>query len=372
MARQLLGTAATLALLSGPAWAQTTETAAPQGDGMTIQQCAPVITVTQTPPTVTVTLADDPGKEPEVTVTQAPPEVSVEMCPPTLAGADGAEMQAQLVDAEPQISVQAAETAELQVTRMGGGAAQMQQETVADAPAAERQPAVPSVEPLPDRAETPEGNPVTEPGPIEAGAEAEAVETPQENEPEISQVTLPPDVTQDTDNGPEASIAEEVQPVGNAATPSDLTAPSGDTAAPAEMPADDEAPAAEMASDEAAADAAAGDVPPSTGEVSAPANAIALREGNAVVDADEVMAEGMDGVSVFSADDEEIGQIGRFDTEAQAAIVSVGGFLGLGERDVALPLSDLSFQRDGEGVMRAYIAIPSEEVEELPEHQAPE
>lgn len=370
MGRQLLGTAATLALLSGTAMAQTTENAAPQGDGLTIQQCAPVITVSQTPPMVTVTLAEDPGQEPEVTVTQAPPEVSVEMCPPTVTGADGAEMQAQVIEAEPEIVVQAAETAELQVTRMGGAEAPMQQDAAAEEPAtAERQPVVPSVEPIPTQAETPEGTPATEPGPIEADAQAEGGESPSE---EASQVTAPAEEAQATDTAPEASIAEEVQPMGNAAMPSEMAAPSGDTTAPAEMPEGNDTPAAAIGSDEAAADAAAGDVAPSTGEVTAVANAIALREGNTVVEAGDVMAEGMDGVPVFSADDEEIGQISQFDTEAQAAIVEVGGFLGLGQRDVALPVSDLSFQRDEEGALRAYVAIPSEEVDDLPEHQAAE
>merc|ERR1711974_102082 len=121
--------------------------------------------------------------------------------------------------------------------------------------------------------------------------------------------------------------------------------------------------------DEAAADAATTEVAPSAGEVTASANAIALREGSSLVEADEVMAEGMDGTPVYSSDDEEVGSIEMFDTDTEAAIIGVGGFLGLGEKNVALPLSDLSFQRDGEGELRAYIATASDQIEALPEHE---
>nr|WP_162623627.1 hypothetical protein [Paracoccus saliphilus] len=351
--------------------AQTTEAPAPLGDVMTIQQCAPVITVTQTPPTVMVTLPEQPGQEPQVTVTQAPPDVSVEMCPPTLAGADGAQMQAQLVEAEPEVAIRAAETAELQISRMGGSVASVPSQQAAEEPAAVRQPAVPSVEPLPDRAENPEGRPATEPGPIETGRAADAAEDLPEAEAQPSQVTLSDENTQNTDQMPEASIAEEVQPFGNEATSSDLVAPSGDTAAPAEMPETDDATAV-ADSDGPTVDASAPGMSPAMDGAVPAANAIALREGNSVVAADEVMAGGMEGVAVFSADDEEIGQISRFDAQAETAIVAVGGFLGLGEHDVALPLSDLSFQRDGEGVMRAYVSIPSEQVDDLPAYEASE
>lgn len=363
MTRHMLGTAATLALLSGTAFAQTTETATSDGEMMTIQQCAPVVTVTQTPPTVMVTMPEDAGQEPQVTVTQAPPDVTVEMCAPTLMGADGSEMQAQLVEAEAEINIEAAETAELQVSRMTDPASEVEaaQEAPAAEPQDERQAAVPSVEPLPDRAETPDGQPATEPGPIEAGPAAEA---PSDDEAQPSGTALPAEDTQDTEQTPEASDQEEVEPAGNAEMATDQVAPAGDTAAPAEMPAED-----------AASDVTTPDMAPETAapiEEAAARNDIALREGNTVVEAGDAMTEGMEGVAVFSADDEEIGQISRFDTEAEAAIVSVGGFLGLGERDVALPLSDLSFQRGGDGEIRAYVAIPSEQVDDLPAHEGAE
>lgn len=414
MARHLLGTAATLALLTGPALAQEQ---ASQGSTVTVQQCAPVISVTQTPPTVTVTLSEDGTSEPTVTVTQSPPEVTVENCAPTISGPDGAEMAVEIVEAEPNISIIAADTAELTVSRMGAEEAGAEGQAAAipaapestgttddpvtaDAPessssqtststqAAQNADASQSSEAAnqamgdtDEGAPATAGAPATQPATEETAGSGSITETHgADNNTAVGQGQAGAE-SQQSDNGEEppateASVAEEVSPVNNDAGASDIGSISGETTAPADMPdagnAGPEPRDVAAGSDEAAADTAAAGAPPSAGEVTAAANAIALREGSAVVEADEVMAEGMDGTPVYSADDEEVGTIEQFDTNVQAAIVGVGGFLGLGERSVALPLDQMSFQRDDAGELRAYIAVPSSEIENLPEHQAAE
>ena len=135
MVRHLLGTAAAVALLSGPTFAQDSEEGAEQG-AMTVEQCAPTVTVTQTPPTVTVTMPQEEGDEPTVTVTQAAPEVTVENCAPKIMGPDGEEMQAEVTEAEAEVTINAAETAELSVERMGDGA-EAEEPAEAEATAAE-------------------------------------------------------------------------------------------------------------------------------------------------------------------------------------------------------------------------------------------
>ena len=55
-----------------------------------------------------------------------------------------------------------------------------------------------------------------------------------------------------------------------------------------------------------------------------------------------------------------------------AAVVGFGGFLGMGERQVSLPMDQISFQRDGEGTVRAYIAQDSEQIEDMPEYKPAE
>ncbi|MBM3605916.1 MAG: hypothetical protein FJX25_14610 [Alphaproteobacteria bacterium] len=407
MTRHLLGTAATLALLGSPAVAQT-EAAGGTG-AMRIEQCAPVITVTQTPPTVTVTMPANPDEEPSVTVTQAPPEVSVETCPPTVTGADGAQAEAEVVEAEPQINITAAETAELSVARADGGQATEAPASGAaagqDAPAAGTQEAA-------DTAQQPE-LPASQTGLVTAQDQAPsaAVEDQMSNTGAAAtgsdvvmpsgQTTAPADMPEQGGSGTEAGQAQATDTTGtgeqpqaaeqtDAADPAQAAEPAGQpqTDAAATMGEGTEQPAGttEAAADQAEAEEAVpsnniaapapasetGDAPadagaPAPADATSATNDVALREGNVIVPPAEALAGDVEGVSVYSADDEEIGQISRMDDQSQAAIVGVGGFLGLGERDVALPLSDLSFQRTAEGEIRAYAPIPSEQVDDLPE-----
>jgi hypothetical protein len=344
MVRHLLGTAAAVALLTGPAFAQdTTEDAAETG-AMTVQQCAPVITVTQTPPQVTVTLSEDASTDPMVTVTQSPPEVTVENCAPTITGTDGEEVEAEVTEAEADITINAAETAELTVTRTGIPEEPAADEAMAEEPAAE-------TDPKDQIGEAPEaGDAAAE---VEPAPEAEVA-------PASDDMAAP---MAEAEDGPEAAVAPQAETMPTEAMPeSDPQAIEPEAAEP-------EADGAVM---QDTADEATTEVAPSSGEVTASANAIALREGSSLVEADEVMAEGMDGTPVFSSDDEEVGNIEMFDTDGEAAIIGVGGFLGLGEKNVALPLEDLSFQRDEDGELRAYIATHSDQIEALPEHEASE
>lgn len=381
MVRHLLGTAAAVTLLTGPAFAQdTTEDTAANG-AMTVQQCAPAVTVTQTPPKVTVTVSEDAEADPMVTVTQSPPEVTVENCAPTITGADGEQIEAEVTEAEADVTINAAENAELTVTRMGAAEDPATDEAATDDPAAE-EPATQEA-----TAEEPQAD--------EAAQEEPAAEEPAAAEPAPAEEGDPKDQMGEAPEGEAASEEAEAAPEGEVAPASEdmaapmteaedgpeaATAPEEATAPTEAMPeSDPQAPepeaddaAAQDTADEAAADAATTEVAPSAGEVTASANAIALREGSSLVEADEVMAEGMDGTPVYSSDDEEVGSIEMFDTDTEAAIIGVGGFLGLGEKNVALPLSDLSFQRGGEGELRAYIATASDQIEALPEHEGSE
>ncbi len=52
----------------------------------------------------------------------------------------------------------------------------------------------------------------------------------------------------------------------------------------------------------------------------------------------------------------------------QSAIVAVGGFLGVGERNVALAWNQLKFQRDGEQ-LRAMVSMSKDQLKTLPEYK---
>ncbi|SFS21207.1 PRC-barrel domain-containing protein [Yoonia litorea] len=89
---------------------------------------------------------------------------------------------------------------------------------------------------------------------------------------------------------------------------------------------------------------------------------------------DELTTEALTGAPVISVNDEEIGEVGELlitaDGELDRAIIDVGGFLGLGEKPVAVDMDDLRIMRmaDG-GDLRVYIDMTREALESKPEYQ---
>ncbi len=81
--------------------------------------------------------------------------------------------------------------------------------------------------------------------------------------------------------------------------------------------------------------------------------------------ADRQVAE-LIGMEVAAADGESVGEIDNFALLGQdvVAIVGIGGFLGLGEHKVALPLNDMSY--DGERLVLS--SLTEEQLKEMPEY----
>lgn len=89
------------------------------------------------------------------------------------------------------------------------------------------------------------------------------------------------------------------------------------------------------------------------------------------IDASKAMlATSVIGSSVFTAADENIGDINDLIVDnngtIQAAIVGVGGFLGMGEKDVAVPLNKLNVTRDENNAIKLTIAASRAELENAP------
>ena len=80
--------------------------------------------------------------------------------------------------------------------------------------------------------------------------------------------------------------------------------------------------------------------------------------------------------SVRNANNEAVGDINDLrigsDGNIAAVIVGVGGFLGLGEKNVALPYEQLAFTRDGEGNLIVTANVTKESLQSSPEWKAPE
>jgi sporulation protein YlmC with PRC-barrel domain len=80
------------------------------------------------------------------------------------------------------------------------------------------------------------------------------------------------------------------------------------------------------------------------------------------------------GTKVYNASNESIGDINDLllDTSGSVdrVIVGVGGFLGLGERKVALNMSDLDIRKDG-STYRASVSMTKAQLEAMPQWSAP-
>jgi sporulation protein YlmC with PRC-barrel domain len=83
-----------------------------------------------------------------------------------------------------------------------------------------------------------------------------------------------------------------------------------------------------------------------------------------------VLATSFIGSAVYTASDENIGDINDliFDDKGniQAVIVGVGGFLGMGEKDVALPLSKITVTKDENNAVKLTIQASRDELEKAP------
>ena len=90
----------------------------------------------------------------------------------------------------------------------------------------------------------------------------------------------------------------------------------------------------------------------------------------AIDPAKSILATNFIGKTVYSTANENVGEINdlvmNVDGSTVVAILGVGGFLGMGEKDVALPLSDISVTRDETNTMRLTIAASKEQLEAAP------
>jgi sporulation protein YlmC with PRC-barrel domain len=75
--------------------------------------------------------------------------------------------------------------------------------------------------------------------------------------------------------------------------------------------------------------------------------------------------------AVKNATNENVGDINDLqigdDGKIAAVIVGVGGFLGLGEKDVALPYDQIAFARDADGALIVTANVTKESLQAMPE-----
>jgi sporulation protein YlmC with PRC-barrel domain len=156
-----------------------------------------------------------------------------------------------------------------------------------------------------------------------------------------------------------------------AEAPADDTMPADETAA---APADDRADetvAAAPATDDATTDETAQADQPIVETDETQTGAID-RNAMQEVTQDQMRAEDLTGTTVYGANEENIGQIGDViltpDGQVDAIIVDVGGFLGIGAKEVAIGMDNLVFMRDENGDLYLFTEFTQEQLEAQPEY----
>ena len=90
----------------------------------------------------------------------------------------------------------------------------------------------------------------------------------------------------------------------------------------------------------------------------------------------DISAAKLMGKSVLNSAGESVGDINdlRIDSSGKidGVIVGVGGFLGLGEKNVALPFDQLAFARNADGDLKVTAKVTKESLQSAPEWKNPE
>ncbi|MFU0504941.1 PRC-barrel domain-containing protein [Pseudaminobacter sp. NGMCC 1.201702] len=86
--------------------------------------------------------------------------------------------------------------------------------------------------------------------------------------------------------------------------------------------------------------------------------------------AGEIRSEDLVGTTVYGAEDANVGEIGDVvltqDGKVDAVIIDVGGFLGIGSKEVAVAMDNLSFMTDKDGNKYLYTQFTQEQLEAQP------
>lgn len=89
---------------------------------------------------------------------------------------------------------------------------------------------------------------------------------------------------------------------------------------------------------------------------------------------DQIRAEELIGSNIYGADDANIGSVGDVimtqDGQVDAVLVDVGGFLGIGSREVAIGLDNIEFMVDDNNKWYVYTPFTEEQLENQPEYNA--
>jgi sporulation protein YlmC with PRC-barrel domain len=100
------------------------------------------------------------------------------------------------------------------------------------------------------------------------------------------------------------------------------------------------------------------------------------RQDYAIVDVTTMSTDDLIGASVYSYDNDNVGEIGEIVLTAEgktdAVVIDVGGFLGIGEKPVAVAFEDLEFRADENGRLYVYTQFTQDQLESAAEYNEEE
>lgn len=85
----------------------------------------------------------------------------------------------------------------------------------------------------------------------------------------------------------------------------------------------------------------------------------------------ELTPETLKDATIYGYDDHKVGTVSHIHGAGMGArvVIDVGGFLGIGAKPVAVPITDLDFMRDESGDVHAVTSWTKEQLKDMPEHR---
>ena len=81
----------------------------------------------------------------------------------------------------------------------------------------------------------------------------------------------------------------------------------------------------------------------------------------------ELTPDVLEDATIYGPGDEKIGSVDH--VHGTQVVIDVDGFLGIGAKPVAVPLSELEFMRDEDGDVHAVTSWTKDQLKDMPEHK---
>lgn len=247
-------------------------------------------------------------------------------------------------------------------------------ETTAEALKAQPEFDKQAYQPMPADADVAETKPAT--AEDLAKAPVESASTEQQPAADSNQMAAAPTTDQSA-----ASTSTE-QTAQAPATTTDGTASQDQTASTEQKPADQAASTDQTAAaDQKPADQAASGTDQQTAQAPTATDNATDNTQTAAIDRstlkdqpiDQIRADDFIGTTIYGADDAKVGEVGDVvlsqDGKVDAVLVDVGGFLGMGEKEVALGMDNLHFMTDENGKLYLYTSLTKDALEAQPAYE---